>query len=183
MKIESAIAVKFINPQEIINEAEVPAGAIVADFGCGSGYFSIPVAQIVGEEGIIYSLDILPQALEEVQSKAKSLGLTNIILKRVNLENENGSGFGKEELDWVIMKDVLFQNKKKSNIIREAYRVLKPGGKALVMEWNSKDSSVGPDKNVRIPEKELLELVGEEKFVLDKKINAGDFHYAFVIKK
>ena len=155
MKTESAFSVKFIDPVKIVNAAGISPGNTVADFGCGSGYFSIPVAQAVGEEGVVYSLDILPQALEEVQSKAKILGLTNIITKRVNLENENGSGFGKEELDWVIMKDVLFQNKEKGDIVKEAYRVLKPGGKALIMEWNDSDSSVGPAKELRLSQKKM----------------------------
>ncbi len=183
MKTESTFSAKFINPVEIINQVGIASGNTVADFGCGSGYFSIPVAQAVGEEGIVYSLDILPQALEEVQSKAKTLGITNIIIKRANLENENGSGFGKEEMDWVIMKDVLFQNKEKGNIIKEAYRILKPGGKALVMEWNDSDSSMGPAKEKRISQKEVLKLVGEQKFVVEKNVNAGNFHYAFVINK
>jgi ubiquinone/menaquinone biosynthesis C-methylase UbiE len=183
MKINPPLPARFINPVEIINQMDVSPGSVVADFGCGSGYFSIPLAETVGEEGIIHSLDILPQALEEVQSKAKSRGLTNVIIKRANLESENGSGFGNEELDWVIIKDMLFQNKNKESILKEAYRVLKPGGKAFVMEWNERNFSVGPSREVRIPSSEILEIVGKQKFVVEKKIDAGDFHYAFVIKK
>ncbi len=174
---------KFINPNEIIGQLDLEEGNYVADFGCGSGYFSIPFAQKIGSEGRIYCLDVLAQALESVESQAKILGLSNILTKRVNLENEEGSGLEKESLDWVIMKDVLFQNEKKETIFKEAYRVLKPRGKILIMEWNDKNFLVGPEKNKRISCEKMEELVKEQNFLIKKKIPAGDFHYVIVAEK
>ena len=112
----------FLDPKEIIKQINVPEGSTVADFGCGSGFFSLAFAEAIGEEGKVYSLDILPSALESVESKAKLQGLTNIIPQRVNLEKEGGSKLSPESVDWVIMKDMLFQNyliemKKKYNLI------------------------------------------------------------------
>ena len=100
---------QFINPADIINHLGVLRNSIVADFGCGSGYFSVPLAQFIGEEGKVYALDVLASALESDESKAKIHGLSNIITKRVNLEKEGGSKFSNESMDWVILKDMLFQ--------------------------------------------------------------------------
>lgn len=174
---------KFLNPDAIIAQLDVQEGSIAADFGCGPGYFSIPFAKIIGEDGKMYILDVLPQALETVVSKAKNAGITNIISKRVNLEKENGSKIEEESLDWVILKDMLFQNKKKDVIVREAHRVLKSGGKIIVVEWGKSASSVGPDFKLRIAEKDLKKIFLEAGFSIEKKIDAGDFHYAFVAVK
>ncbi|MCD6149297.1 class I SAM-dependent methyltransferase [bacterium] len=174
---------KFIDPKEIIGQLELEEGSAVADFGCGSGYFSIPFAKEIGSEGKIYCLDILSQALESVESQAKILGISNIFTKRVNLENENGSKLENNSLDWVIMKDVLFQNEKKENVIREAYRVLKPKGKILIMEWSDKNLLVGPEKGKRISPEKMKELVSGQKFTIKKNITAGDFHYVIVAEK
>ena len=174
---------RFIDPEKVIKQLGVSKGNIIADFGCGSGYFSIPLAQAVGDDGIVYALDVLPQALETVASKAKALNLTNVRTKRVNLEKEKGSGFEDECMSWVIMKDMLFQNGNKKIILKEAYRILKLEGKALVMEWNDKDSAVGPDKKLRVPKEEIEKIIRENNFKIEKEVNAGDFHYAMVIVK
>lgn len=174
---------KFVDPLSIIKQLDIALGSAIADFGCGAGFFSIPLAQQVGKEGRVYSFDILPQALESVESKAKLLGISNIRVKRVNLENEKSSGLKNEEADWVVLKDVLFQNKKKVNILEEAHRILKPGGKILVLEWNDENFSVGPNKKLRISSDKMLELVKKCKFKIEKNIIAGNFHYSFVAVK
>jgi len=177
------VEAKFIDPKEIIGQLDLEKGSAVADFGCGSGYFSVPFAQEVGSEGKVHCLDVLSQALESVESQAKILGISNIITKRVNLENENGSKLENDSMDWVIMKDVLFQNENKQNIIKESYRVLKSGGKILIMEWNDKNLLVGPEKSKRVSPERMTELVNGQKFKIKKNIPAGDFHYVVVAEK
>lgn len=173
---------KFLDPAAIIAQLDVQAGSVAADFGCGPGYFSLPFAKAVGTEGRVYSFDILPQALETVVSSSKNLGITNIETKRVNLEKENGSKLENESVDWVILKDVLFQNQKKDVIISEAYRVLKEGGKMIVVEWNQ-TQGIGPDMHLRVNENEIKRMLEERGFSFEKEVAAGNFHYAFVAKK
>lgn len=180
---DEIVTSKFIDPAGVISQLGISRGNIIADFGCGSGYFSIPLAQATGEDGMIYALDVLPQALETVASKAKALNLTNVITKRVNLEREKGSGLEDESMSWVIVKDMLFQNGNKKIILKEAYRVLKPEGKAFIMEWNDKDLTVGPDRKLRIAKEEMEEIIKENNFKIEKEVEAGDFHYAMVIVK
>jgi ubiquinone/menaquinone biosynthesis C-methylase UbiE len=173
----------FVDPEKIISQIDVASGATVADFGCGSGYFSFEFSRVVGAEGKVYALDILPQALEAVASHAKLMGMHNIVTKRANLEREGGSTLGLASVDWAILKDMLFQNEHKSIIITEMTRVLKPGGHALVMEWNPKASALGPDKNLRIDPEELKTLLSAAGLSLEKSFPAGGYHYAFLVKK
>ncbi len=174
---------KFVNPQEIISKLNMEQGMVVADFGCGAGYFTLAAARKIGEDGKVYSFDILPQKLEAVESQAKSSGLTNIITKRANLENENGSRLAPESVDWVIMKDMLFQNKGKDLVLTEARRVLKTGGRALAIEWRPEDLSVGPDKELRISKEALSGLAQRVGLAVEKEVEVGDFHYGLVFVK
>lgn len=174
---------KFLEPDLVISQIEIENGSQVADFGCGPGYFAIPFGKAVGLRGHIYAFDILPQALETVQGKAKSAGLVNITTKRANLEKVGGSHLENEQLDWVIIKDILFQNQQKDIIISEAFRVLKSGGRVLVIEWIDKDSNVGPDQEIRISEEELCAMIEKQGFKIEKKLNSGDYHYAFIATK
>lgn len=173
---------KFINPSDIVSRLDISHDSLVADFGCGTGYFSIPLAKIV-EEGKVYSFDVLPQALESVESNAKVEGLSNIVTKRVNLENNRGSGLENGSVDWVIIKDMLFQNKNKEAILSEAKRILKVGGKILVIEWGEKNTTVGPTNEMKISFEELERMTQGQNFKIEKKVDTGDFHYGFVAVK
>jgi ubiquinone/menaquinone biosynthesis C-methylase UbiE len=183
MEENQNVAGKFLNPGAIIAQLNVRSGSVAADFGSGPGYFSIPFAKAVGEEGRVYSFDILPQALETVIGKARNSGVANITTKRVNLEKENGTTLEAKSVDWVILKGVLFQNQKKEAIIAEAYRILKSGGRMIVVEWNQEESAVGPAKEVRVPQDVLEEMLRNQQFKIEKNVEAGDFHYALVAVK
>lgn len=175
---------KFIDPKKIIDQLDFRQGDMVADFGCGTGFFSFPIAKKIGERGTVYSLDVLPQVIEAIESQAKLDGLKNIVTKRVNLEKVGGSTLEGESLDWVILKDVLYQNQKKDILINEAKRILKKGGKVLVVEWKKENSMIGPEKSIRISREEILEITKNDKWEISSEaIDAGKFHYAFVLIK
>jgi ubiquinone/menaquinone biosynthesis C-methylase UbiE len=180
---ESFFDMKFADPQSIVNQLEIDSGMSVADFGCGAGFFSLPIAKKVGEEGKVYALDVLSDKLEAVQSQAKILNLTNIITQRVNLEAPGGSKLEAESVDWVIMKDMLFQNKGKDKILEEAKRILKKGGQVLIIEWNKEDSSIGPEKELRIFKETLVDLSKQNGWTMDREIEVGTFHYGLILKK
>ena len=80
-----------MNPDKIVEELNIRNGMAVADFGCGAGYFTIPIARIIKNSGIIYAIDVLTSALEDVLSKAKLYGLLNIKTVRANIETVGGS--------------------------------------------------------------------------------------------
>ena len=173
----------FVDPATVVNQLSLEPGSQVADFGCGSGYFSFEFSKRVGEGGIVWALDVLPSALEAVASRAKTLGLTNISTKRVNLENEQGSGLPPASMDWIVLKDVLLQNQKKDVMLREVKRVLKPGGHALIMEWNPNEALVGPEKRLRVQPEALKALITQIQLSVEQELSVGGFHYAFVVKK
>lgn len=174
---------KFLDPAAIIAQLNIAHGSVAVDFGCGPGYFSIPFAKAVGDAGHVYALDILPQALETVIGRAKNSGVANITTKRVNLEKEKGTKLEDHLADWIILKDVLFQNQKKEIIVAEAYRVLKTGGKIIVVEWNQIESTVGPAMELRMPQSTLEKMFSDHGFIVEKNVEAGGFHYAFVAVK
>lgn len=181
--MESSQNLMFVDPATVVKKLDIAPGSKVADFGCGSGFFSFEFSRHVGSEGVVYALDVLPSALEAVNSHVKTLGLNNVITKRVNLENEQGSGLGNTSIDWAVLKDVLFQNKKKDVMLREVARVLKPGGRVLIMEWNPDEALVGPEKSLRISKEEVQVLVGQAGLTIDRELPVGGFHYAFIAKK
>ncbi len=181
--MDTPSALTFADPSAIVDQLDIELKSQVADFGCGSGFFSFEFAKRVGAEGVVHAFDILPSALEAVASRAKILNLSNIVTKRVNLEKEGGSGLALQSMDWVVIKDVLFQNKNKKLILEEAARILKSGGHAILMEWDPRKSLVGPDAGLRVTPEQLRTLVEAANLAVEKELNVGGFHYAFLVKK
>lgn len=162
----------FLNPEMVVDEWDVRPGETIADFGAGSGFFSIALAKRVGYAGKIYALDIRREALDAIKSRAKLYRLLNIDLVRVNLETERGSGIKNDTMDKVVISNILFQAENKKNIVEEAFRILKSGGVAIAIEWKDK-----------VKKDEIEKLFSDIGFSLKKEFGAGSHHYGLIFKK
>lgn len=173
----------FARPEKIIANLEVKEGMKIADFGCGHGYFSIPAAKLVGLSGIIYALDILKEALEAVSSRAKIEGLTNIQCIWANLELVGGARLPNDAVDMVFMHNVLFQTQKKSEIIKEALRVLKAGGNLVIIDWLAENKDIGPQEGYKVSVEEVKKIANDMGMVFDKNIDVDAHHFGLIFKK
>lgn len=173
----------FLNPEEIIKEISLSEGMLVADFGSGAGFYSLPAARLVGSSGRVYALDIRKEMLEVVRSKAKQDYLLNIETIRANLEELHGSKLKDQSIDRVIISNILFQVENKNELTAECYRVLKPRGLALVVEWEKSAAVSIPAQNRLIEKNEALELFNSSGFMLEKEFSAGDRHYGLIFRK
>jgi len=172
----------FLNPEEIIKQLNIQKAMKVADFGCGAGYFSIPLAKIVGEEGRIYALDILDTALESVQSRAKLEGLFNIETKRCNLEEPSGSKLEDNSVELAWLANILFQSSKKTDIIKEAKRILKKGGEMVVIDWKA-NQPMGPPENLIVSSDSVKKIVKEQGLILKKEFPVDKYHWGIIFEK
>ncbi len=161
----------------------------MADFGCGHGYFTIPAGKIIGGEGKIYAVDILAECLEAVHSSARLEGVINILTMRGNLETLGGSGIKDGVVDLVLLHNVLFQSQKKTDILREASRVLKSGGSLVVIDWlppldaTSGSPTFGPQGGWRISAEEAKKITQEEGLTFERSLDTGEYHYGLIFIK
>ena len=156
---------------------------LVADFGAGAGFYSIPAAQLVGSSGRVYALDIRKEMLEIVRSKARQARLLNIEIVRANLEELHGSKLKDQTIDRVIVSNILFQVDNKNEMIAECYRVLKPRGTLLVVEWEKGASISLPPAQHMISKERATELFTSSGFTMEKEFFAGDKHYGLIFRK
>ena len=166
----------FLDTQRIIAELQLASGAHVGDFGAGSGYFTVDAAKAVGEEGRVYAVDVQEGPLEAIKSRAEGIGLENIEAVRADLEVLGGTNIPSDVLDVVLLANVLFQSQKKGDIIAEAYRTLKSGGRLLVLDWKKGADGAVPD-DMRTSGDEMKTIVIEKGFRFEKDIDAGQFYF------
>jgi len=168
----------FLNPSQILQRLDLRSAMTAADFGCGAGGWAIPLAKKL-EHGKVFALDVQGEALSALTSKAKLQNVFNIQKVLVDLESGD-CGLRSSSFDWVLMTDLLFQLENREAVFREARRVLKPGGKLLVIDW-SPSSLFGPHK--KIAPEEVKELAEKSGFSLEEEFQAGGYHYGLVLAK
>lgn len=173
----------FFSPEKVTMELGLSEGMIVADFGSGAGHFIVPLSHKVGEDGKIFAIDIQESALDNARAKAKSTGLENIETIRADLEVLGGTGIPDNTLDMVLISNTLFQSNKKSEIIREAMRVLKAQGALAIIEWKKGGGGFGPPDELRTDESGMKSLATNEGFVFERDIDAGQFHFGIIFRK
>ncbi len=172
----------FINIDKVVSQLDVKSGMTVADFGAGHGFFSVAFAKSAGPSGKIFAIDILPQSLEAVRSRARLDGLFIIKTIESDLERPRGSTLDDGICDLVFIANVLFQVKDKNGLINEARRILKPNGELAVIEWKPY-IGLGPQKNLRLSEEELKTLIDANGFGESKTLDAGSHHFGYIFKK
>ncbi len=173
---------QFINLDKVISQLDLASNMVIADFGAGHGFFAVAFAEKIKPSGQVYAIDVLPQAIEAIRSRAKLEGLFNVKPIRGNLEIKNGSTLENESCDMVFVANVLFQVPDKNALLSEARRILKPSGRLAVIEWRP-FTQLGPQKQHRLSEEEVRQLVISKGFGELKTIDAGSHHYGFVFSK
>lgn len=173
----------FLDPGKIISEFDIQEGMSVADFGCGTGYFTILLGQKAGKDGKVYALDVQEPPLDSVRAKAKAAGLENIETVRANLEVLGGSRLPDNSQDMVLLANILFQSTKKTEIISESARVMKAGGRLIIIDWKRGAGGFGPPDELRTEQADMRALVPANVFSFQKDIDAGSFHYGMIFRK
>jgi len=156
------------NGVAFLKRVGLKSGQTVLDFGCRVGHYTIPAANVIGSEGIVYAVDKEQQALNELEQKATRLNLRNIRIintsGQVQIDLENNS------IDVVLFYDVLHYHEKKERekLYAEAHRVLKQDGMLSVYPKHSlEDDPIMEFQNLSLGE--IKKEIQNSNFVFGKK--------------
>lgn len=174
----------FLQPERIVRYFSLKSGDHIADLGAGHGYFTIPMARVVGGDGKVYAVDIQKTVLDIIRAKAKLEHLLNIEFIWGDLEQPRGSHLKDNFVDAVIIANVLFQSEDKTAALKEAYRVLRARGRLMIIEWSDENSSpLGPPQGLRVPKDYTKSMARQVGFEFDHEFQGGSHHYGLMFKK
>jgi len=173
----------FTNPEQNINYLSLKDGDRVADLGAGIGAYSLASARKIGSRGKVYAVEVQKDLISKIKNTASDAKLENIEVLWGDIEEIGGTNIGDSIVDDVIISNVLFQTEDKEGLLAEANRILKSGGKILVVEWSESFTGLGPQPEYVVSKVEAKRLFGGAGFALEKEFDAGEHHYGLVYTK
>lgn len=120
----------LMSPMKTLQGAGIQPGQTVLEVGCGTGFFTIPAAQLIGDEGCLVAMDALSGFINQVAKKVQSADLKNV---RVVKRDALNTGLDAESIDKVLLFGVIpFPSLPLNRLLPEMHRVLKPEGRLAV---------------------------------------------------
>lgn len=172
----------FIRPVELWRTLGLRAGHVVVHLGCGPGFYLIPAAKMVGAAGKAIGVDIRTEMLAEVENRARRENIEDVVVTvRANLEENGGSKITAASGDWVLVANILHQADMQK-IIAEAKRIMRPGGRIVVVEWDVVATPMGPPAETRIFRGDVVALGESLGLVAEKLFAPSPYHYGIVFK-
>jgi len=166
--------------KEFLTFSEIKEGQVVLDVGTGSGFAAALLARAIGVNGRVYSIDPSENALNKAFSKLKEEKLDRIVvLKKARVEE---LPFEDNFFDRVssIMSFHHFSDSVIS--LKEMYRVLKPGGILVIVDW-TRETTVVPHPKEQLYTPDLLfELIEKTLGISPVLKNFGEWMIAKISK-
>lgn len=155
--------------------------AEIAEFGCGYGTFTVAAAALT--RGRVFAFDIEPAMIEATQVKARAAALANV---RASLRDfsTHGTGLPDDSVTYTMLFNIL-HTEDPVGLLREAWRILRPGGCAGVIHWNYDASTPrGPDLSIRPRPEQCQAWLKEAGFELaGSLLSLPPYHYGLVGRK
>jgi SAM-dependent methyltransferase len=171
----------FFNPECIVSKLECSGGDVV-EFGCGYGLFTIPAARLVS--GTVYALDIEPEMVAATKARADDAGCPNVAVQERDFLAA-GCGRPDDSAAYAMLFNIL-HIEEVQELLREAYRVLAPGGKAGVIHWKTDDSAPrGPSLPIRPRPEQCAQWAERAGFrvVTSQDLCCCSWHWGMVLEK
>lgn len=174
----------LIDTTKFFRELDLKKGVTFLDVACGRGAYSLAAADIVGEDGKVYAVDLWEEGILSLRKEAVSKGFHNLtafvsdVSQHIPVENDC--------VDVCLLATALHDfvgDQVDRQVLKEVARVMKPEGILAVVEYKKIDGPPGPPKPVRLSPQEVDTLVSAYSFKQKHLTEIGANHYLQMFTK
>lgn len=137
----------------VLQAAELKPGMHVADFGAGrTGHLVLPMSAHVGEEGMVYAVDIHPEVLSMLEGHRSLWTIPHLSVIRGDFERFGGvANIPQHSLDRIFLVNTLWMTRRFASIVAEMRRLLAPHGRMIIVDWEPRSRHVvAPQASLRV---------------------------------
>lgn len=172
----------FAHPVRNITALGIEPGMTVADFGAGSGAYTLRLAEHLAGAGHVYAIDVQRDLLKRIHNEAQRRKLHTVRVIWADVEGPGGSKLADQSVDLVLMSNLLFQLDEKPRVFAEAMRIVRPHGRLAVIDWADSFGNMGPTKDAVVKKETARSLAETAGFTLDREFAAGAHHYGLIFR-
>jgi len=178
---------QLIDPDMILAKAHVRPGMHVADLGCGRiGHIAFPASTAVGEAGVVYAVDILPEVLQDVKRRAEDEDILNIHTVWADLENYGRTAIPARSLQAGFFVNVFCQTPGREvyeKMITEALRLLTDKGRLVIVDWVQTGLPIAPPAERLVNFRDLKTWAVSHGLSVVEEFAMGKYHQGIVFFK
>ncbi len=160
-KFENPKRVELLEPKKTLTAIEVTQDSHLLDYGAGTGVFSVPACEMI--KGTVYAYDINEEMIGILEDKKVKHGLSNLEIIH-----------GKDQLDiipsksltHIILVTVLHEIDNKAEMFEHFDKLLQPGATVTIIEFQYKETKMGPSLSHRMKEEDITSLFESHKYTL-----------------
>lgn len=159
----------LIDTEKLFAALALPADAVLLDAACGVGFYSLAAAERLGSSGRLIAVDLWPEGIASLRSEAKERGLENLRAEVADLQELPVKD---AEIDICLLATVLHDlvvEGTAAGALRELARVIKPGGRLEIIEFEKIEGPPGPPMAIRLDASAVEKLVTPYGFRLERQ--------------
>jgi ubiquinone/menaquinone biosynthesis C-methylase UbiE len=127
------------NSSVLMQQFQLQEGDRACDLGCGNGYYTLPMARMVGETGQVLAVDIQPQMLNLLEARLSAAGLENVVPILGTIDDPK---LPPASCDLVVLIDVYHELSHPVAVLSHIRKALKPDGELMLVEFRLEDPTV-----------------------------------------
>jgi len=173
---------EFFDPEAVLDAMGLTGSVVDAvDFGCGYGTFAIPAAKRI--RGTLHGFDMDPAMIAESARYAEQQNAVNVHLYQRDFLAE-GTGLDAASVDYAMLFNILHAEDPLP-LLREAHRILLPGGHVGAIHWNyDPQTPRGPPMSMRPKPWDVRRWIEEAGFRIEKShIDLPPYHYGILARR
>ena len=161
--------------ERVMDILGIVSGKSVADIGAGSGWFTVRAARRVTPAGLVYAVDINPEAIRYIQSRAKTEGIGNV---RPILSKPEDPLLPAESVDAVLLLKTYHEVAEPIALLKSLHKALRAQARIGIIDRNGNGENHGVSRDTVVQEagQAGYRLIGEYDFV---KSDGEDYFLVF----
>lgn len=154
--------------ETMLKELQLRAGMTVCDLGCGNGFYTRKLAELVGPQGVVYAVDIQPEMLHLLQLENIDAGQTQV---RPILGTLTAPGLPPASCDRILCVDVYHEFSHPLHMLAAIRAALKPDGLLILVEFREEDPEVPIKPLHKMSKSQVLRELGPNGFNLAREFD------------
>ena len=169
----------YQNPLKISKMIGVRKGMTVVDMGCGPGFFTMPLAKLVGPKGLVYAVEANQTMLRHLRDNFRKTGANGRRIKIVHADVSK-TRIPTASADVVLLARILHDIEDKKSFLTEVKRVCKPGGVVVDLDWKKIRMAHGPPYSITLSKPRSSKILEANGLRVTGSFDPGRYHYGII---